>query len=127
MICWIGLYPSTSRSRLYGFHYEWISTYIDAWFDNVMIGPTALLVSTCVSAKNRNTGISLFSKLIAAWAVTFYLSFLSRHLAFVSDIFYISLALYGIFRTLIHSFITALAMAPGIAVVLVDLSIHERS
>lgn len=126
-ICWFGLVPSTSRSRVFGFTHEILSPYIDLWFENVTIGPTSLLVSTCVCLKKNRNGISVFLKLIAAWAITYYLSFLSMHIALVSDLFYMSLATFGMLRTLRHSFTTAQVVAPAIAVVLVDLSIHERS
>ena len=127
IICWIGLHPSSSRLSVFGFQHELLSPYFDVWFEKITIGPTALLVSTCVSLKKNRTGVSTFLKVIAGWTVLFYLSFLSRYIAIAADLLYLALASYGILRTVRHSFTTAQVVAPAIAVVLVDLSIHERS
>ena len=120
-ISWLGLYPRVPRVEAHGFQWPMEPKFIISWFENVSVGPAVLLISTCVSLKKNRRGFQSFFKWISVWAILYYLSFLSLYLSIISDLLYIGLSIYGIFRTIRHSFSTAHVIAPTVAVVLVDL------
>jgi hypothetical protein len=119
-LSWLGLVPSASRLQAKG-----ISTPLDPllvyFFEHVVIGPAGLLMSPCVSLRKNRKGFGTFLKWMMVWAMSHYLSSVFDVVAVLSDVLFLGLTAYGFVRTLRHSFTTALAIAPTVAVVLVDL------
>lgn len=85
------------------------------------LGPSALLISFCLSLKKHKTSFSICAKLFVFWAMMHYLSSVSVVFGMMADLGFVGLTVGGLIRVLCFSFSTAQVLAPTVAVVLVDL------